>query len=163
MNPREHVIEILTFSRRMTDQLLEDIPDDKLLYQPLEGGNHALWVMGHLAVTDDMFAGLYDGGSTRLPESYTNVFGMGSTPTSDPAGYPPVAEVRQQYAATRQRVLDAVRTADDATLDSAPPKDFEGFGPDRLGLLISVAWHEGLHAGQLTIVRRSLGIGPKFG
>ena len=30
-----------------------------------------------------------------------------------------------------------------------------------LGMLMtSIAWHEGLHAGQLTVVRKSLGLAP---
>ena len=163
MNAKEHAITVVMFARRMTDQLLEDIPEDKLLHQPVEGGNHALWVMGHLASADDMFAGLYDGGQTKLPESYKKLFGMGSTPTNDAAAYPPVAEVRQHYAAARQRLLDAARAADDSVLNSPLPDDFGDFAPDKLGLLISLPWHEGLHAGQITMVRKSLGIGPKMG
>ena len=41
------------FSRAMTLGLLEDIPEDKLSYQPTPRGNHAIHVTGHLTVTDD--------------------------------------------------------------------------------------------------------------
>ena len=163
MNAREHAIGMLEFARRMTDQLLEDIPEDKLLHQPVGGGNHALWVIGHLVVTDDLFAGVYDGGQRKLPGQYNELFGMGSKPTSDAAAYPPMSQVRQHSAATRQRLLDAAAAADQDTLDAALPEEFQGFAPSRLRFLLHLAWHEGLHDGQLTMIRRSLGIGPKVG
>lgn len=162
MNAKEHAIAVLNFARGQTDQLLEDIPEDQFLHQPVEGGNHALWVMGHLAVSDEFLAGLYDGGAARLPETYDKLFGMGSKPTNDAAAYPPVAEVRQHLAATRRRVLAAVQAANDATLNSPLPDDIEGFASDRLAALFNIAWHEGLHAGQITTVRKSLGIAPKM-
>ena len=162
MNAKEHAITVLNFARGLTDQLLEDIPEDEFLHQPVEGGNHALWVMGHLAVTDDMLAGLYDGGAARLPETYGKLFGMGSRPTNDAAVYPPVAEVRRHFAATHERLLAAVQAADDATLNSSLPGEIEGFASDRLAALFNIAWHEGLHAGQITTVRKSLGIAPKM-
>ncbi|HUU85887.1 MAG TPA: DinB family protein [Phycisphaerae bacterium] len=163
MNAREQAIAIITFARRMTEQLLEDIPEEQLLHQPVSAGNHALWVMGHLATTDDALAGLYDGGQPVLPQSYNELFGMGSKPTHDAGAYPPIAEVREHLGATRKRLLDGASAADDAALSVALPEELEGFAPDRVGLLISLAWHEGLHAGQITMVRRSLGIGPKMG
>ena len=43
------------------------------------------------------------------------------------------------------------------------PDDIKGFAANHATLMTTLAWHEGLHAGQLTIVRKSLGIAPKFG
>ncbi|MHC4065464.1 MAG: DinB family protein [Planctomycetota bacterium] len=163
MDAKQHALTVLTFSRANTNRLLEDIPQDKLLHQTQDGGSHALWVMGHLAVTDDTIAGSYDSGGKKLPENYPELFGMGSKRTTDAAAYPPAGEVRERFVAARQRLLQAVETADAAVLDEALPQESRGFAPDKLGLLFSIAWHEGLHAGQLTMVRRSLGLGPKFG
>jgi len=163
MDAKQHALTILSMARQNTERLLEDVPPEKLLHQPTEGANHALWVMGHLAVTDDMLAGFYDGRAKQLPEAYEKLFGMGSTPTGDRAAYPTPAEVGERMATVRKRFTDAVETADAAALAEPLPEGFEGFAPDKLGMLFSLAWHEGLHAGQLTMIRRSLGIGPKFG
>ena len=163
MNAKQHALVLLAFTRDKTNRLLEDIPEDKLLHQPVPSGNHALWVMGHLAYADDTFATFYDGGGTRLPPEHAKLFGMGSRPTADPAAYPPPAQVRERFAATRQRILDAAEAAGAALLDEPLPEDFQSFAPDKLGMLLSIAWHEGLHAGQLTTIRRSLGIDPIFG
>jgi hypothetical protein len=159
---RQYALNILAESREITVSMLADIPEDKLLHQPFPGANHALWLMGHIAATDDNFAGLYDGGQGQLPEQYQKAFGMGSKPVADPAAYPPVAEVRQQLEATRRRLIAAVESATDAALAEPLPDDWKDFAPDKLAFLSSMAWHEGMHAGQLTVVRKSLGIAPKY-
>lgn len=160
---KEYALRSLTESREFTLAILADIPEDKLLHQPFPGANHALWIMGHLAATDDTFVGLYDGGKARLAEPYKKAFGMGSTPVGDPAAYPPIAEIRRRLKATRRRLLAAVQSATAAALAKPLPKEFESYASDKLAFLISLAWHEGMHAGQLTTIRKSLGLAPKYG
>lgn len=51
----EHGLSVLGFSRRALLGISEDIPASKLTFQPFPGANHALWILGHLAATDDYF------------------------------------------------------------------------------------------------------------
>ncbi|KPK45852.1 MAG: hypothetical protein AMK72_10460 [Planctomycetes bacterium SM23_25] len=48
-------VAMLEFARRVTLGLLEDIPEDKLFYQPFPGANHALWIIEHVAWDDSFF------------------------------------------------------------------------------------------------------------
>ncbi len=48
-------VAMLEFARRVTLGLLEDIPEDKLFYQPFPGANHAIWIIGHVAWDDSFF------------------------------------------------------------------------------------------------------------
>ena len=48
-------------------------------------------------------------------------------------------------------------------LISPVPEEWNSFGANYGILMGTLAWHEGLHAGQLTVIRKSLGIVPKFG
>jgi len=163
MDTRQHALKVLAFSRNATERLLEDIPEDKLVYQPVPAGNHALWVIGHLTMTDDMFADYFDHAGRQVPESFNKLFGMGSKPTSDAAAYPPAAEMRRHFAAARRRLIQGVSNATQAILDEPLPDGFAEFASDKVSLLLSTAWHEGLHAGQLSVIRKSLGFAPKFG
>ena len=52
MNPRQHSVALLEFTRKISNDILNGIPDDKLTHQPSPTDNHALWAMGHLAATD---------------------------------------------------------------------------------------------------------------
>ena len=160
---KNYALYTLGHSRDNTVSLLAEIPEDKLLHQPFEGANHALWVMGHLAVTDDWLAGVYDGGGKTLPEQYERLFGMGSKPVNDSGAYPPAAKVRQSFDAACRRLQGAIAGASEAGLAEPLPKELEGFAPDKLAMALKLAWHEGLHAGQLTVIRKSLGIAPMFG
>ena len=46
----------MDLARRCTLKLVDGIPRDKLCHQPVPNANHALWVLGHLACSDDFFA-----------------------------------------------------------------------------------------------------------
>ena len=48
-------------------------------------------------------------------------------------------------------------------LAAALPEDWQVFAKSYGVLINTIAWHEGMHAGQLTVIRRELGLGPKFG
>ena len=50
----------------------------------------------------------------------------------------------------------------DAQLRSPLPEGFTGFATSFAALMSSLAWHEGLHTGQLTVVRKSLGLEPLY-
>lgn len=153
----------LTFSRKVTTGLLEDIPDDKLMHQPMPGAKHALWVMGHVALTDEFF--LREAGKRQVEkfDAWKELFFMGSTVKSISAEYPSGSEVRDYLGASRQNLLDWFKSISAAELHDPLPEDLKSFGPTPAVLMTTIACHECVHAGQLTMVRHSLGIGSKFG
>ena len=44
---------VLELSRRSTMKMVADISADKFCHQPVPGANHAMWILGHLANTDN--------------------------------------------------------------------------------------------------------------
>jgi hypothetical protein len=158
----ENGLAALAFARRVTLGLLEDVPKDRLFHQLTSGGNHAAWVIGHLAVTDDTLLSGLGGRAPKCPKSWEKLFGMGSQPTGNPSDYPPVAEITERLSQCREELAAWFGSMDEAKLASPLPKDMETFAASHGALMSSLAVHEGLHAGQLTMIRRDLGIGPKF-
>jgi len=153
----------LAFARRNTLRLFEDIPADQLLHQPVPGGNHALWIVGHLAYVDDMFMTGLMPRASKLPENWANLFGQGSVPSGDASTYPAIAEIRERGEALRGELVGWFESMSEEKLLAPLPEEWKPFAPTYGAMMSSLAWHEGLHAGQLSVVRRSLGIGPKFG
>lgn len=153
----------LEFARSATLGFLEDIPGDRLTHQPAPGCNHALWIMGHLASTDDYFLSSLAKKPSGIPEEWSKLFGMGSKPVADAKAYPPVAEVRSKLSGRREDLIAWLKSMSEDQLLSPLPEELRRFAPNYAGLCVSLAWHEGLHAGQLTVIRRSLGLEPKFG
>ncbi len=153
----------LEFARRATLGFVEDVPDDQWCHQPGRGANHACWIIGHLATTDNYFLTNLTGQDSKVPESWEKLFGMGSQPSPNRADYPAAAELKDRLRSRREDLLAWFRTLSPEKLLEPLPKDWQNFAPDHIGLAVSIAWHEGMHAGQLTVVRKSLGLAPKFG
>jgi uncharacterized damage-inducible protein DinB len=153
----------LTQSRDFCEKLLDSFktPED-WTHQIAPGTNHALWFAGHMAASDNFFIGMLDPAKKRNLDDWSGHFGMGSQPTSDPDDYPPVAEVLDAMRERRTVLLELLGKMSDGDLAKATPPDVAGFCPDYAAIFQMGTWHEGLHAGQITMIRRALGHKPVF-
>lgn len=151
----------LKFARQQTLDLIKPIPADKMTYQPFPGANHVLWNLGHLGIGDAYFVGML-GGKHALPESWEKLFGMGSKPTPNPKDYPSLQEVLDQIAAAHEVLVKSFAGLSDAKLAEPLPKEMSMFAPNLAYLAGSLAWHEGDHAGQIAVMRKAMGIAPRF-
>jgi hypothetical protein len=158
---REQAIGLLVFSHKMFDDRANAIPDDRACEQAGPAQNHRLWIYGHLALTDEWIANLFDGKPRTTPESWDALFGGKSKPVSDCSVYPPFAEVKSAFTRARQRLMDAVRALDDAGLQKTVDKDTGGFVTTFLDAAIKSAWHEAWHLGHITDLSRGLGVSHK--
>jgi hypothetical protein len=140
------------------DKLIDTFPEEQALRQHVPTENHLLWTIGHLAVTYSWLVSLLEGKMFELPESYNALFGYGSKPGADPAAYPPIAEVKKSYTAAYTRFLAAANKLTARDLDKAPAADSFGFAKTRHEVLLRAAWHDGWHSGQLSALRRALGL-----
>lgn len=153
----------MAFSRRTVTRLVEDIPQEKYCHQPVSGANHVMWVLGHLADTDDFFLETLGGKPAACPAGWQEKFRMGSKPMPNLSDYPAIEVINQQLHSRREELCAWLSSMNEAELAKPLPKDFEGFAPNMGAMFGAIACHESLHAGQITVIRRSLGMGPKFG
>ncbi|NLF69465.1 MAG: DinB family protein [Candidatus Anammoximicrobium sp.] len=152
----------LEYSRHFVQALLDTIPEDQLCHQPFPGANHALWIMGHVASVDAFLGQACGGPQDPQLESWQPTFFMKSEPSPNPGDYPPADEVRAWFQSTRQAVLDWFRSQDEQQLGTPLPEGLREIAPDRLSLIARLAIHEAGHGGQLTMIRKSLGLPPVF-
>jgi hypothetical protein len=157
-DPIQRGVELMNWTHALTTMLLADWPHDKLTHQSSQYDNHALWTMGHLSTTYSWLASLLDGHMTPLPESYNTLFGMGSKPGADASIYPPMGEVRHNFDSTYQRFIDLASKINPADAHKPTVANSHGFAKDRVDVLVKAAWHEGWHSGQLSTLRRCLGL-----
>ena len=160
MDVKEHLVAQLDKSRTFTLGLADDFEGDQLVHQVFEGSNHCLWILGHLAVTDNAVIGQIDPAKSIALEGYWGTVGMGSTPVPDASQYPTRDDLLAVLAERRAVLLELVSGLTDADLDRATTGPFADFAPTIGELLRMVGWHEVMHAGQLSVVRRSLGFAP---
>jgi hypothetical protein len=156
-------LEVLAFSRKNLLEIAEDIPRDKLCYQPFPGANHALWIMGHLANSDEFFVAELGKRPGANFEQTKALFFAGSKPTPHLKDYPPLEEIKSYLSAGRESLVSWFKSLSPAQLAAPLPENWKPFASTYGALMFSIAWHEGLHTGQLTAIRKSLGLSPKFG
>ncbi|WP_437204709.1 DinB family protein [Planctomicrobium sp. SH664] len=159
----ENDVAINKFLFGYLQMLLSDLQDEQLAAQPVAGTNHPLWTLGHLAVSADSCLGRF-GSEKTLPETWGKLFGPGSTPTSNPADYPSrqelLAAVEERYATLC--ALVSGWTQAEAGQANPHPRLKEKL-PTVEGLAAFIlTGHYGIHLGQLSMWRRTMGLPALF-
>lgn len=164
MTAKETIRLALQMTYDWTIQLADDLADAPLTAPTPRGGNHPLWVVGHLAHARRGLLGMMTGEVRSDPQADA-LFAGGTEPRSAASAYPPYAEVLAQYRAVHTETLAVVDRWSDAQLDERPsaiPQEFkdEPYFQTNGKLLLFIALHEMSHRGQLADARRTLGRDP---
>lgn len=150
----------LRFADSVIHLMLKGFPQDRWHVQSTPNDNHILWILGHLAGTNDWFSAMLDGGARRFPEKYKPVFGFGSKPEPDAARYPPAPEVLEMYTQSLTRLIGAIEGCRD--FDGAPESDSGGFVKNKHEIATRASFHLGWHIGHMSSLRRALGLPSAF-
>lgn len=152
----------LRFAHHAMKRLIADIPVEKMCAQPLAGVtmNHSLWIIGHIACTDDYFMREFSGRPMTLPERWHTIFGMGSTPTSDASQYPGADVVIAALNDRRHAYIAWYESLTDQQRAQPAPERWLRFAPTNGDVAYFLTWHRGFHSGQLSTLRRALGLPP---
>jgi hypothetical protein len=161
MSAKQRLRKQLDAAREYSSSLLADFKTpEEWTRQVHPNANHALWFAGHMAVSDNFFvASVAPDRAARRPE-FEKAFGTGSQPTNNPADYPPPDDVLAFMNERRAALLEVLDSLDETDLERPLPKGTPDFLPDVGSVFETAVWHEGLHSGQLSVCRRSLGHKP---
>ena len=161
-------IDLIRWALQKTDAwatgAAEDLRDVPLLQPTPRGGNHPLWILGHLALVEGSIPHILFGEPNPV-ERWRPLFDQGTQPTTDASAYPPFEEVLSTYRDLRAKNLARLESIGEAGLDSAPasiPPGFEDEMSTKGHTLLVIALHQMVHVGQLTDVRRASGREPRF-
>ena len=153
----------LVQAREMTEGILATLKSpEEWTHQVHPKANHALWIVGHLGHADNFFMSLIDPEKSVEKEGWSEAFGMGSQPTSDPSVYPPKEEVLSYFRERRKTLLGLLDDLSEEDLATKTPEGSPDFMADFEQAFEMAMWHEGIHTGQLTVAHRSLGHPPLF-
>ena len=85
MNTMDYIRMSLENAQGWALGLITDMKDAPLTQPTPKGGNHPLWVLGHVVRAEsDLLDGFILGQPNRFPE-LEGAFSMGKTPTTDPS------------------------------------------------------------------------------
>ena len=160
-NQARRLRQRLERSRGFSARLLEDFSTaEEWTRQLHEGGNHAVWFVGHMGTTDNFMISILDPDRAEEREDYSRSFGMGSEPSAEITDYAPVEELLSFMVSRREVLLEILDGLDEKSLERETPEGTPGFMPDYASVFETAIWHEALHSGQLSMIRRALGHAP---
>ena len=162
MKAIDFIRKSMQFQDQFSPQFFEDMRDAPLTQPTPRGGNHPLWVLGHLAHSEAELTGTISGEPNPL-EEWSGMFAPGTQPTANAADYPPYEEVFEKYRQARARSLKLLDEVGDAGLDDAlesiPPGMEEIFRTNADIFMILILHHH-VHMGQVADARRAAGRKP---
>lgn len=139
--------------------LLADMESSPLTQPTPNGGNHPLWVLGHMTFSESALLDQFILGKPNRFEEWREIFGMGSQPSTDASQYPPFQDVMAKFQAMREETFAYLDTLSDDDLDQ-PSHAPEEFGPmfgTVAGVFTAMSNHVMFHAGQVSDARRTAG------
>ena len=153
----------LELCKGITLQLIEDMKDAPLTFPTPKGGNHPLWVLGHLAYgTGSIIREVMLGEANPLVE-WKDMFSAAGEPVNDASEYPPFDEVMSKCHQIHEETVALLDSLSEEDLDTpsknAPPEYKEFFGTYRQCFMMT-ANHYLMHRGQVADARRAAGRAP---
>jgi len=159
----EQEIKLNQFVMTSFNQVVADIPKDRVNERPAGNGHPPLWVLGHLAICVEL--GHLMLGTPIKTTEWMPVFGPGSSDTvEDPETYDAadlITKINEGYAG----LCKAAASADAAALAEPNGVDLlDGSPLVTRGDLVShlLTTHFAFHVAQLSAWRRAAGHGPLF-
>jgi hypothetical protein len=162
-NPRvEYLQEMIKYSTSRTAKLAEKFPADKRLIQIKPGKGHALWQVGHVAVSLDLITNHWLlGGKPALSQQYVQKFSPdvmgGDEPSADAGVYPSWDDALASYKKAASQTIDLLNGVKDSDLGGelrgpVPDQVRSFFGQLGQGLT-GMAMHDSHHHGQLAMLK----------
>lgn len=159
MNTIEFIQNGLDSSKQFACMLLDDMRETPFV-EPTPGGNHPLWILGHLAIGESFLLDeCLQGKPNRFPE-LTERFGPGSTPDTDPANYPTYDELRPKFDEIRVASLAYLEQLTEDDLDKPTHKSEVPFFSTVGNCYLAMIMHVMNHSGTVTAARRAAGKPP---
>lgn len=144
--------------------LIEDMRDAATTAPTPRGGNHPLWVLGHITFVEGGIARIILGEPHAL-EKWAPLFAPGTEVKADASAYPPFDEILATYKQLRQRNLQLLEEIGEEGLDRptvSPPPGMEKVMKTIGETFMLVALHQMNHRGQVADARRAAGREPMF-
>jgi hypothetical protein len=131
MNTIDFIKTSLASSQGWALGLILDMKDAPLTQPTSNGGNHPLWVLGHIVRAEsDLLDAFILGKPNRFPE--LEAFSMGTTPSTDASKYPSLDELMGKLEEIPAATLAHLDSLSEADLDKSThaPEEFEpAFAP----------------------------------
>jgi len=158
MNTQDTIRTTLETSSMVLSSYVSDLTDEELLTRPGEGCNHLAWQLGHLIASEcNLLEMVAPGTAAELPAGFAAAHGKESCGENDASKFCSKQEYLDLFEKVQAATLAALAKFSDADLDQPGPEAFAPRFPTVGHVLVLIATHPMMHAGQFVPVRRKLG------
>lgn len=158
MTPQEVISQTYLTSSMVLRTYLSDLTDAELLYRPGRGCQHLAWQLGHLIASEPgLLNGVCPGAGAELPSGFAEQHAKDKSDSNSASDFCTKDEYLRLMDLNQQAALKAFASVTAEQLDESGPEFMKPMFPTVGSILILVATHAMMHAGQFVPVRRSLG------
>ncbi|MBX0356128.1 DinB family protein [Halobacillus sp. Nhm2S1] len=158
----ESLFQQMRFVRKRSlaslDATTEEVADAK----PEGFLNNIRWNFGHIFVSQENLLARFTGEEAHMPEGYIQLFHGGTSPDEWPEEVPRLADLRKELESQTERLIQTYG----GRLSEEGEKPFDLGGGIVFRTLDEVLnftiWHEGLHQGTISALKRSQGVENLF-
>ncbi|MFK8114449.1 MAG: DinB family protein [Rubripirellula sp.] len=152
----------IQFARRYTLELLEATPREHWFELSESVPTNIAWQVGHLTVSQYglcMFRlrGRHPDDLALIPGKFRKAYTRGSVPSTDTSKQPSADELVDRMSQVYERSMKELESVSPEVLLEPEEMPFAAY-PNKLGAILFCPLHEHIHAGQIGIIRRSLGL-----
>ena len=156
----EAIAFALTTTQVMLRRLMADMGPADYLHRPTPQANCAAWIIGHLTLSERAALKALGGPLPELPEGFEKRFSRDEG-CPQAADFGDTSRLVDLFDEHRNRLVAAVRAATPQQLDQRLEKPRPLFAT--VGEMAQfIALHGAMHAGQISMIRRTLGRPPLF-
>lgn len=145
----------------MTCGLIEDIPHDRWTWQQFPGQNHVSWIILHLTLADDWGPTSLGRPQKQFVERWESFMKAG--PDANAGAWPKPETLLSMFNQAHEHFLGCFEGVTDEDLERRTSGPIAEYAPNLGTILDSHIWHEGFHGGQISVIRKALGLPPRFG
>ncbi|MCX7425354.1 MAG: DinB family protein [Planctomycetia bacterium] len=146
----------------ITRAYVEDLTDAELLVRSVPGANHMAWQLGHMIGATGHFLAAVGRETPALPEGFAEAHAPETAASDDPAAFATKAQYLALMDQAKAASLAAVEATPEADFDKPSPEPMREYAPTIGAVLMLLATHWLMHAGQFVPIRRKLGKQPLF-
>ena len=153
------IIRGLAGSQALLNRYTADLTPAEFLHRPAAAANCTAWLIGHLAMSDRrVLTQMGAADLPPLPDGFEKRFSRDEG-CPQAADFGDVTGLMAIFNRHRELLIERVKAASNEALDKPLEKPHPMFG--KVGEMVAfMSLHTAMHAGQITIVRRSLGRPP---
>ena len=153
------IVHSLTTSQALLQRFVADLSPQEYLHRAAPTGNCTAWVIGHLILSERnalQAAGVTD--MPALPEGFEKKFPRDESAATC-SDFGDISQLMPMFNQHRERLIAAVRSMTPEQLSQPREKPHPLFATTG-EFLNFMAMHVTMHAGQITMIRRTLGRPP---